>query len=242
MPKNLRKERSDSGFIENSSLREALNYDILTTLGILNLSKENNLHVLDIGGGIGKFSEIIADNFNCKVDVLDPSTLVKKNFSKSKNLELISSKLEDFNIEKKYDFIFMNLILHHMICDDLKNTKNKQINSLKKALSFLKPEGKIIIQENFYNGFFNSDCAGRLIFMITKLKFIENLTRKLGANTAGEGVRFRSYKSWESIFKKCGLNTLFEIKNPNDGYMPILQKILLLCYGRFQSIRVCNLK
>jgi len=238
----LRDKQSDSMFIFCSKQRVPITYDTLATIGFLKLEEGKELFGLDIGGGIGTFSEIISENIDCKIDIIDPSKSVINKFSKSKNLKLHSTHLEDFKVKKKYDFIFINLVLHHIIDKDFKTTYNKQINFLTQSLKYLKPEGKIFIQENYYESFFGNDWTGKLIYFLTKLKFIEKLTRKLGANTAGEGVRFRSHKSWEEIFRKCGMKNIIEITVPGVWNLSLLEKFFLLCCKRYQTLKILTLK
>ncbi len=237
----MRVENSEVKFIEWTTSRKKNSYDSLLTVGAINslLNKDKKIG-LDIGGGIGTFSLHISLKTDSHIDVVDPSLLAKKNFLVHNKLNLISEDFREFNKDKKYDFIFLNFVLHHILGDDLGTTKRAQMDFIEKTISYLNDDGILIVEELYYNGMFGSDITGQIIYQLTKLKCIEKFTRFLGANTAGEGVRFRSNKSWNKLFQNLGLIKIAEAADPNWGKKFSLHKILLLLIGsnRFQSISI----
>ena len=116
-----------------------------------------------------------------------------------------------------------------------------QMKFLKKAADMLNDGGILFVEENYYEGWGSSDITGKLVFFWTKMKFIQGVVRFLGANTAGEGVRFRSSQSWSKIFDQVGLNSISEFIHPTWGTkMPFFQKLLLMCAHRYQSMRILS--
>jgi len=111
-----------------------------------------------------------------------------------------------------------------------------QIAALIKIRSeILADHGTIFITENFYESIFGYDLPGRIIFLLTKLTWPSTIFRWFGANTAGEGVRFRSFEAWSSIFKKSGFN-IYSCFIKKKWYMPLWQKIPFLCKHRYQAL------
>ena len=134
----------------------------------------------------------------------------------------------------------MRTVLHHMVGRTERDNLNRQIATLEKAKGLLMPGGSIFITENFYVPFVGADLTGRLIFELTKLQTVARVTRLLGANTAGEGVRFRSEAAWDSMLSDTGLEQVDELTSDTWGQtMPLWQKLPLLCKGRFQRVVRC---
>ncbi len=236
----MRNEDSDPQFIEWTKNRSINSYENFFTIGVLNkLQKTNELLGLDIGGGCGKFSLDIINGTDYIVEVIDPSLQAKENFFSNKNLKLISQDFMQYPIEKKYDFIFLNLVLHHVIGNNEIENRIAQLSFLEKAKKHLKPDGILFIQENYYEGILGSDITGKIIYKLTRSKFLEKLIRLLGANTAGEGVRFRSSRSWEILFKKVGLVKISEASATKWGAkIKFFEKLFLLMNRRYQSMSI----
>ena len=191
---------------------------------------------LDVGGGIGKFASIITENVDgCSIVVVDNSDLVYDSFVVNDNVTLVESDWFEYKSESKYDFIIFKTVLHHFVETSEIKTRNAQVLGLLKAAELLKDDGILIVEENFYESAFRlGDLAGRLIYEITKLTLIEKITRKLGANTAGEGVRFRSMLAWEKIFQESGFKIDQVTKCQWDWQA--WQRIPLMGKDRFQAV------
>ena len=235
----MRQEKSDEMFVKWSKTRSEQSWD---TQFVAELIKIRNLsHGLDVGGGIGTFANSILNlNDDIKtIDVVDPSEQAHSNFVSHQKTSLIKDFLSNIMDGKSYDFIMVNLVCHHIISYQNTDTLEAQINFLKHAHSLLEEQGVLIIQENIYESYLLEDLCARLIYEITSLRGIEKITRKLGANTAGEGVRFHSDAAWHKIFTKSGFKVIQTHDNLAWGSeMPIWQKIPLLCKSRYQRIYV----
>lgn len=245
MNDSLRSEKSDEMFIEWSKGRKEDSWDVLAVSELI--SHKGYAKGLDVGGGIGTFSKAISatcQNIE-RIDVLDPSISARKVFTESEKVKLISKSLQNYNPDKdqQYDFVMMILVLHHIIGRTDKEVFLNQINFILKAVSMLKSNGLLIVEENVYDSVLSSDLTGRLIYEITRCKFMERLSRKLGANTAGEGVRFHSEYRWSRLFRYAQLEEINCVYNRQWGsQMPFWQKIPLLCSKRFQKLSVlCRL-
>ena len=233
---------SNEKFVEWANSRTAWNVCTLASIGTLNILSDNGskkLSVLDIGGGTGKFASILQYYANCTVDIVDPSSIAAKNSIASSNSRFFNNTFQSFQANRQYDAIFLNLVLHHMISSSYneQETYNIQIEALRKARRLLNDGGALVVQENFYTGQFNSNLAGKLIYKLTSLKSLETITRKMGANTAGEGVRFRNLREWQDMLEKSG----FAISNigisPEWGnFLAAWKKILLFTKRADQGV------
>ena len=239
MSDSIRDKQSDSEFVRWSKGRKSQSWDINYVAAFID-SKDYAIGA-DVGGNVGHYANILKDR--CKklerIDVIDPSVSSKNSFCGVENVHFIHKNLEQFNADRKYDFVVVNFVLHHIVKNTNRQTYEAQKNFISKVSSMLKEDGVIFVEENIYEGVFGSDLGGRVIYEITKLESIASLTRKLGANTAGEGVRFRNQRSWDIMFRSVGLKELDSIVNKEFGAtFPYYKRIPLLCKERHQSIKI----
>ena len=235
----MRQKESDAMFVKWSKGRSEKSWDTQFVAELIGIHKLS--HGLDVGGGIGTFANSIL-NLNDEIqsiDVVDPSEQAHSNFVSHQKTSLIKGFMSNIQNAKLYDFIMINLVCHHIISHTNADTFDAQIKFLKDARGLLESQGVLLVQENIYESYFLEDLCARLIYEITSLRGIEKITRKLGANTAGEGVRFHSDAVWQKIFAKSGFTVTLTHDNPAWGSgMPIWQKIPLLCRRRYQRIYV----
>lgn len=235
----MRQEASDEMFVKWSKGRSDRSWD---TQFVAKLTKDYQLkHGLDVGGGIGTFAKAICELNNGVefIDVVDPSIQAHANFVNHQRTSLIKGTMNNIHNPKYYEFITINLVCHHIISSTSKDTLDAQIKFLRDASSLLKDDGLLFVEENIYESLLFKDLCGRLIYELTSLRMIAKATRKLGANTAGEGVCFHSDDVWRAIFNDAGFKVAQTFDNINWGSkMPIWQKIPLLCKGRYQRIYV----
>ena len=239
------KNISEIKFVEWSRNIKASNYDVLAVSEILaNTFHSRQICGLDVGGGIGAFSSMICETVdNCEITIIDNSQAAKENFLSHEKINIEFVDFFSFSEHKKYDFIILKTVLHHFIASSDAETENCQINGLQKCINLLKKDGIILVEENFYEPYLGRDLTGRLIYTITKIKALEKLTRKLGANTAGEGVRFRSFRAWKDIIETLGLQIESCVQSSSWGQrFPLWQRIPLFCKTRYQAVLVLNNK
>jgi len=107
--------------------------------------------------------------------------------------------------DRKFDLILFNWILHHLVVGSYAKTTALQRNVVAKARRLLNPGGVVSVLENLYEGSVVDGVPSRLIFELTSSKLLKPLIRRLGANTAGCGVCFRSRRAWREDAAQCGL-------------------------------------
>jgi SAM-dependent methyltransferase len=195
------------------------------------------LRILDVGGGVGTFADLLAKlGRDFYIDVIDPSKIASDNFMASERVRLIR---DDFNSWTPpsgalYDLIVFRHVLHHLIGDTYEASIRTQIMALQKAASLLSSQGQIYLLEIIYEPSIGTDLTSRLIFFATHLQRFSALFRRLGANTAGEGVCFHHLPIWKSILGQCSLRVELEDFDHSWPSLPFWQRIPLMCNKRYQ--------
>lgn len=169
---------------------------------------------LDLGGGNGNFTDRLLEAFPAAIGyVLDNSEyLLEKNQPHPrKHLVLASADhIQEVFPDTKFDIIFANWVLHHLIYDSYRSTTKNLQETLTNLQGVLKDGAKISVFENLYDGWLFDNLPSHVIYHLTSSRLLAPLTKMGGANTAGVGVCFRSKKSWLSSFENAHLkNTGF---------------------------------
>ncbi|GEM_PF-1947676 len=226
-------------FVEWSETARAEDHDIRKILNKLLDFKQEEISILDVGGGIGSVGRLLITGSPKKVsvDVVDMSVLAKNKFIAHANLKLIFDDFLNIQTGKKYDVIIFRTVLHHIIGDTSRSTRQLQNRALSKAYQLLGDNGKIFVIENIYNPLVSDDVTGEMIYQCTRSKALASVFRRFGANTAGEGVRFRSCKAWMKMFD----DNLFEIIDHVvveewNEQLPLWQKVSFLCKEKYQAL------
>ena len=162
---------------------------------------------LDIGGGNGVFADrLLAAYPAAEGAVLDNSRLLLDRNKPNPRKTLIEESAENLDrLEGRYDLVFFNWVLHHLVGDGYRKSVVHVDQTLRKAAALLTPDGHISIFENMYNGLIVDNAPSHIIFNLTSAKTIAPIIRRLGANTARLGVCFQSKSSWQNILRNAGI-------------------------------------
>lgn len=183
---------------------------------------------IDIGGGNGNFADRVLEAYPGSVGtVLDNSNLLLGRNKQHSRKQLIcesAGNLSSFTTAK-YDIVFLNWVLHHLVSSSYVETRSNISATLEGCQSLLSPDGRISIFENMYNGLWADGLSGYLVYHLTSSKLISRLTRKW-ANTAGVGVCFLSCKQWGKTISDSGLSTLY-YTNDAIWKIPLAWNLLL---------------
>lgn len=166
----------------------------------------NGMKILDVGCGTGKKILRINNEYqDCELYGIDMSEkmieIAKENIFQSQNIiNFIKVDFIKFNVEKKYNVIIFNYVLHHM---------DNPTQAIEKAFQLLEPNGLIIItvpgteylKETFtYSSEFPNDVIGR--FSQTKVESI-----------------FSSFDLVQLLYKKSTFLMQFESYNQYIQYL-----------------------
>jgi len=167
---------------------------------------------LDIGGGNGLFADRILARYpaSCGV-VLDNSSLLLGRNRRSERKDLIlasAEKLAELHLGQ-FDIIFFNWVLHHLVARRRYRASRRNIETvLRTARSLLTERGRVSIYENVYDGWLFDGLPSWLIYRATSSAALAAVARRAGANTAGVGVCFLSYKQWCAVLSRSGFHVL----------------------------------
>ncbi|BAZ10908.1 hypothetical protein NIES4071_27320 [Calothrix sp. NIES-4071] len=183
---------------------------------------------LDIGGGNGLFADKLLSNYpSSEGTVLDNSELlINKNKFNSKKA-LICDSVESLSLLKeKYDIIFFNWLLHHLVGSSYAESKSNILSALNSAIPLLSEHGRISIYENMYDGLILDGLPSALVYNLTSNSAIAGITKKMGANTAGVGVCFLSKNQWISTLNKTDLE-LIKYSDDDKWSIPVAWNVFL---------------
>lgn len=185
-------------------------HELERKLGILHrdFGPDGPRTILDIGGGNGTFADKMLLGFpKAEITVLDISAyLLSRNVSNPRK-HLVEGSIE--NIEKlktHFDLITANWLLHHLVGNSYAECRRNVLETLRLAAGVLTPGGKIVVAENFFDGYFGTNLPSHLIWTITSIRapWFSRIAIRF-FNTAGVGVWFQSEPAWRDIFAKAGL-------------------------------------
>src|SRR5688572_4828486 len=165
---------------------------------------------LDVGGGSGRFTDrLLAAYPQARGTILDNSSLLLGRNTPHARKHLIEDSAEHMHrFDRRYDLVFFNWVLHHLVGDDYRDSLAHIDHALRAATGLLTPRGRISVFENIYDGLIVGNAPSHIIFRLTSAKAIAPLIRRLGANTARVGVCFQSKAGWERILGNAGIDSL----------------------------------
>ncbi len=170
---------------------------------------DGRFNFLDIGGGNGVFADRLLDAYpDADGTVLDNSRLLlSRNLPNARKTLLEESAEHLDRLDRKYDVIFFNWVLHHLVGDGYRKSVEHAQRTLRNAAALLTRGGHISIFENMYNGWLVDNAPSHIIYGLTSARTIAPIIRRFGANTASLGVCFQSRSSWQRILGNAGVDS-----------------------------------
>lgn len=180
-----------------------------------------SIKILEVGGGLHLLSAYLYEN-DYDITSLEPGDFtfftdkLRKNIIKNLNpMNTFSCKLEDFNTNVKYDFIFSINVLEHTesVVEHIKLQANLLRNS----------ESKILVRSPNYNFPFEPHFYKFYIPYLPKFTFKKLLKKKL-IKDLGKQKYFDIFNSLNFDCKFTVLNKNFKIKTFNP-FIEIFQRL-----------------
>ena len=186
-------------------------------LNFVNQEGKENASLIDVGCGDGT----VLKAFKEETDILRLTGMdISKNYLKLTQekigCEIIHGSILDSNliqtIDKRFDYVVVGAILHHLIGKNREESKNLAKQALKNAFDLLSPKGYLIISEPTYSPKESMDKVFNIKNLITK--FTTNRVNILGYdNNIGAPVvsyydkniiteMMKDYTEREAIFEK----------------------------------------
>lgn len=177
---------------------------------------------LDVGGGNGKFADRLLDHYpKARGTVVDNSEVLVDRNTPNPRKTLVLESVENLDrITEKYDLICVHWLLHHLVSDSYRETRENQRATLEKIGELLTPSGRVSMFENVYTGWWVENLPGWIIFQATSLELAAPITRRMGANTAGIGVCFLGKTAWQDTIRRAHLS-VNSYREPDDWIWPL---------------------
>jgi ubiquinone/menaquinone biosynthesis C-methylase UbiE len=201
--------------------------------------QDGNFRFLDVGGGNGELADrILAAYPRSSGVVLDNSKLLlAANKPHPRKTTLLESAENLHRIEGKFDIVFFNWVLHHLVERKYGTTRANIHAALNACSSLLTSDGRVSVYENTYQGMVIDSAPGRIIYAVTSSRLLRAVARRGGANTAGIGVCFLSKRQWKTAFEQAGLHLLGDTEP--DNYVWPLRLSWKICL-HIRHIRICH--
>lgn len=172
------------------------------------LSGNPTARLLDLGGGTGRFSDLLLATYeSCSAVVADASELLLSRNQPHQRKTLLpveASRLADVFEPGSFDVIFVHRLLHHLVGDSYAESLASIQAVLCQCAILLKPHGRLSVIENIWNGRWADGLAGRLLYCVTSSRLLAPVTARLGANTAGTGVCYLSDRILRRMLARAG--------------------------------------
>jgi len=198
-------------------------------------------HVLDVGGGNGRFVDKILARFpESRATVLEPSALLIARNQPSQRKVVLQGGADDLVRllgRDKFDVICFNWVLHHLVADTYEQSTRNQRFAISSAAKLLATGGAISIFENSYVPAVSFlPTPGRVIYELTSKRALSLIAKAGGANTAGIGVLFRHAGDWIDLLQQEGFR--LQSRFDSDPWRFVALKKIVL---NIDSVRTTHL-
>ena len=195
--------------------------------------------IVDMGGGCGFFARRMLDSLGHRSRVIDMDPASIDACAKL-GIEGVCGDALNPVIAGDEDIVCFNLILHHLVGANERDTRALQIAALRAWRGHARA---LIVNEYIYESFVGN-VSGRLIYGITNSAILSWLGGQVAraipafrANTFGVGVRFRAHQEWCRLFEEAGFSSVkVAIGRPEPIAAPL--RLLLIKTIRRDTFRL----
>lgn len=160
-----------SYFDENTPNYTAQRYESI--IDFINKQKKENASLIDVGCGDGTVLKAFKDYTNITNFIgMDISKNYLELAEEKVGCDTFNGSILDLNllekIDKRFDYVVIGAILHHLIGENRDKSKELAKQALKNAFELLAPEGHLIISEPTYSPKESMDRVFNIKNIITK--------------------------------------------------------------------------
>lgn len=190
--------------------------------------------VADIGGGAGYFAKAISTQkgLQARVIDMDPTSVAA---ARELGVEAVEGDALAPAPQGDEGVACFNLILHHLIGSNEKETRRLQIAAIRAWHGRTKA---VFVNEYIYESFVPG-FSGSMIFQITSNPILSGIARQIArfvpafrANTFGVGVRFRSHQEWIRLFSEAGYRVVSSRIGADEPISRPLRSLLIKAIRR----------
>ena len=128
-------------------------------------------NILDVGGGAGLVSDSIIEHIpNAHVTLVDDSSLVLARNTPHDRKTLVQASALDLTTplaDRRFDLVIVNNLLHHLVGPSRQLTRENVVRCLGEMRQLLSADGRILIYETTYEGWWPGIDPGDLIYLLT---------------------------------------------------------------------------
>lgn len=177
------------------------------------IKSQNNLNktFLDIGGGSGFFSTLLKkDCPEIEITIIDPSLVMLKKICDDTILKYQGQLPNQLNIPsgKKFNYVLIKEVLHHVTGMSINESKNLVIESLKNTSDLIDETGYLMIHENYCESFLYPPITRILIFYLLKFQNIIHIKILPKEFLLGLDVCFYTRAELELFFQQFDLDII----------------------------------
>ncbi|UCG59042.1 MAG: class I SAM-dependent methyltransferase [Phycisphaerales bacterium] len=174
--------------------------------------RDRSWRFLDVGGASGALADFLLDKYpNAEGVVIDISKeLLNRNAENDRKQcqQLSAEHIADHFKPHSFDVIILHTLLHHLVTGDYESSDNMVRTVMGQCATLLAPNGRVSVVERVYEGRVFAESTSHIIFRLTSSKHLCRLCKRLGAHTAGVGVRFLPLRQWKTLFRETGYTIL----------------------------------
>ncbi len=189
---------------------ELLNFDKYFFTFIKKYCGKDLSSLLDIGGGSGIFSYLVAKECpNIIVTLLDPS---KKMLAKMEDMEgiikVVGKLPNEINLNSIYNYIHIKEVFHHITGPSIKESKNNLEKSLQNIKMLMNNNSYLLIHELFFESPIILTLSNTIIFYLLKLQNKIGFKIPIEDFVLGLNVYFYTRKDFRNILHECGFEII----------------------------------
>lgn len=188
-------EKFDQDYINDGALDRLLEKVLSTRHAIREIA--------DFGGGNGRLLDRLLQRMpDARGTNYEISKHLRELNAPSDRKTVVADSFLSIKAEAKFDLIFMNWVLHHLVGADLQSTISLINAASAIAHRALKPGGILVVSENLLQSVFPARFASAALFEITRSRLLKPLVSRMrdGKAIAGVGIYYLSEPQLHSLF------------------------------------------
>lgn len=183
-------------------------------LNFIKTNQNQDLNLLDIGGGSGTFAKFVVNNCpTINVTVLDPSERLLGEIDDTQIRKVKGKLPNQILLDSRFDYIHIKEVFHHITGPSIKSSRELLRKSLFTIKEYLNDDGFLLIHELFYESYLIPALSRTLVFYLLALQ--NKLRIKIPAREflMNLEVCFYTRAEFRSMLGDCGFKIVGYYEN-----------------------------